>query len=105
VKTSGKHLNDFKESVEYYSYWMQAVIYLKLVFERYRDLLDNDYNVEFRFIVIDRNHNIYPFPVSQKTLVQWFTRFKNESLFKANYHYTQKQFILPYEFQEELIVL
>jgi hypothetical protein len=105
VKTSGTNLKDFKDSIEYYNYWIQAVIYVMLVLSQYKHLINTGYKIVFRFIVIDRNHHVYPFRVSDVTMEQWFTKFQTEILFKANYHYTQRQYVLPYEFAEELVVL
>jgi hypothetical protein len=110
IKTTSKDLKDFQEAVEFYSYWAQAVIYVLLVARKYQHLISGQdgaprYRIEFRFIVIDRNHNVYPFPVSQETMSGWRERFNNECLFKANYHYTQRQYSLPYEFAEAQIVL
>jgi hypothetical protein len=105
LKTSGKGLKDFKESLDYYSYWMQAVIYVNLVAKKYSQLVKDEYAIQFRFIVIDCNLNVYPFQVSSETMAEWQNRLINEGLFKAHYHYTQKQYSLPYEFAEELVVL
>jgi orotate phosphoribosyltransferase len=35
LKTTGKSIQDFPESVEYYKYWMQAVIYVMLASEKF----------------------------------------------------------------------
>lgn len=105
IKTTSKELKEFPDSVYYYMYWMQAVIYILLVLKNYKHLIDAGYSIEFQFIVIDKNFNVYPFPVTQETIDKWTHRFYHESLFKANYHYTQKQYKLPYEFAERLVAL
>ena len=56
-----------------------------------------DYKYEFSFVVVDKYEQIYCFPVSALTLDNWSTRF-NESLNEAHYHYTNKDYSLPYEF-------
>ena len=48
------------------------------------------------FIVIDRANLIYPFQVSDETLKVWEEDFK-KILTVVDYHYTNKDFTLPYE--------
>lgn len=104
-KTSGKTLKEFKDSIEYYSYWLQAVLYLMMVSHQYYDLLQKGYDIKFHFIVIDRYFNVYPFPVSDLTRNNWLERFHAEVLPVAAYHYTSRRYELPYEFDNELVIL
>lgn len=104
LKTSGKELKDFEESIEYFSYWLQAVIYLTMVSHRYQDLLEKGYELKFHFIVIDRNFQSYAFPVTEKTLIKWQNRAV-DILNIAEYHYTQRRYELPYHFDKGLITL
>lgn len=94
IKTTGKTIPEFKDSVEYYNYWMQAAMYMLLAKCHFMKL---DYKYEFSFVVVDKYEQIYCFPVSALTLDNWSTRF-NESLNEAHYHYTNKDYSLPYEF-------
>lgn len=104
IKTTSKELKDFHESIEFYNYWMQASIYCTMVAAKFPDLIDAGYGIKFHFVVIDKNYNVYPFPVSDKTLDQWFTRF-TELLYKADWHYTNKNYELPYAFATESVTL
>lgn len=105
IKTTSKDLKDFAESVEYYSYWMQAAVYTTLVVTKYFDyILNRGYNLEFRFIVIDRMFNTYPFFVTQKTLETWHSRLI-QVLDKAEWHYVNKRYDLPYDFAMGKVVL
>lgn len=104
LKTSGKELKDFAESIEYYNYWLQAVFYLTMVSHRFADLLDSGYEIKFHFIVIDKFFNCYPFPVSEKTLAQWHKK-TIQMLDVAQHHYEQRRFELPYQFDKGLVVL
>lgn len=103
-KTSGKGLSEFKNSVEYFSYWMQAIVYLIMVSQKYYHLLDKGYSLKFHFIVIDKYFNAYPFPVSEVTRNTWFDRFA-EVMDKAEYHYNNRRFELPYEFDTDSVIL
>lgn len=103
-KTSSKDLSSFKDSVEYYNYWMQAVMYMLMVSHKYQKLIEEGYELHFRFIVIDRFFNVYPFKVSDTSSQAWLTRF-DEVLNKVNYHYESKRFQLPYEFDKGLVIL
>ena len=98
LKTTGKAIQDFPDSVQYYKYWIQAVMYKQLSLGKYlKDLPDKlDWKVVITFIVIDRANLIYPFQVSDETLKVWEEEFKN-ILTVVDYHYTNKDFTLPYE--------
>lgn len=98
LKTTGKAIQDFPDSVQYYKYWIQAVMYKQLSLGKYlKDLPDKlDWKVVITFIVIDRANLIYPFQVSDETLKVWEEDFRN-ILTVIDYHYTNKDFTLPYE--------
>ena len=104
LKTTSKDLKDFPESIEYYSYWMQAVMYATMVGMLYSDLFNNGYQLKFHFIVIDRNLQSYAFPVSENTLTGWLERFNN-TLDQAEWHYKNKSFSLPFAFANEAVIL
>lgn len=105
VKTSGKELKDFKESIEYYMYWLQAVFYLIMVSNKFAPLLEQKgYQIKFHFLVIDVNYQTYAFPISQETLASWQKRTL-ESLDIAAYHYTNKRYDLPYAFDRGIVTL
>jgi hypothetical protein len=93
LKTLGKSIQDFPDSVEYYRYWIQAVVYMRMVKEKYN--LDG-YAYHITFIVIDKYNQVYPYQVSSDTLVQWSEKFE-EVVTKVKWHYENKQYDLPYE--------
>ena len=93
LKTLGKSIQDFPDSVEYYRYWIQAVIYMNMVKEKY-NLEGYEYHITF--IVIDKYNQVYPYQVSSDTLVQWGEKF-SEVVTKVKWHYENKQYELPYE--------
>jgi len=96
-KTSSKTLVDFPEAIKYYKYNLQAAVYNLLVINKFSDLIKEEYKVEFRFIVIDKNQQIYPFKVSEPTMKEW-TKDLQEALKVADYHYNSKDYSLPYAF-------
>jgi len=104
IKTTSKDLKDFKESVEYYSYWLQAVIYLIASTIKHKDLMDNGYEIRFNFVVIDRTFQTYAFPVSEPTMNEWLTKF-NQIMEKVEWHYDNRSYELPYEFATGAVVL
>ena len=105
VKTSSKDLKDFPDSVEYYNYGLQAAIYSTLVGVKYANLIHNDgYTVKFNFVVIDRMYQVYPFEVSENTLTTWFNKLTH-ALDRAEWHYRNKRFDLPYEFANNAVRL
>jgi len=104
LKTSSKELKDFPESVEFYSYWLQASVYTGLVISNYQHLVDQGYQLKFHFVVIDKNLQTYAFPVQETTLNHWIDRTA-EVFEKANHHYETKSYELPYEFDKGLVTL
>lgn len=94
VKTTSKTIPEFKESVEYYNYWMQAAMYV-LLSKCY--FLKLDYTYEYSFVVVDKYEQIYCFPVSQLTLLEWNERF-TKAINEAHYHYENRDYSLPYEY-------
>jgi hypothetical protein len=94
LKTLGKSIQDFPDSVEYYKYWIQAVIYVILAKKEFA--IDNDWNVQVTFIVIDKYNQVYPYQVSTATLAKWESDFK-EIVTTIKWHYENKRYDLPYE--------
>ena len=101
LKTSGKLLQDFPETIEYYKYWLQAAVYCKLVRANYGL---SDYKIKFHFIVVDKLTQCYAFEVSTVTLNSWMDRL-DEVMKIADYHYTNKKYDLPYEYEVGNVIL
>jgi len=101
LKTSGKLLQDFPETVDYYKYWLQAAVYCKLVRANYGL---SDYQIKFHFIVVDKLTQCYAFEVSQVTLNSWMDKL-DEIMKIADYHYTNRKFDLPYEYEVGNVIL
>ena len=95
LKTSGKTVDKFSESVEFYNYWLQASIYSKMVYDSLGDDRD-DYTITFKFIVIDKYNQVYVYDVSQESMGNWAQGLSNV-LKTAKYHYIEKNYSLPYE--------
>ena len=101
LKTSGKMLQDFPETVDYYKYWLQAAVYCRLVRANYS--LGN-YKIKFNFIVVDKLTQCYAFEVSTETLKSWMDKL-DEIMKIADYHYTNRKFDLPYEYEVGGVIL
>lgn len=105
IKTTSKDLKDFPESIEYYSYWLQAVIYVSMAALKHNDLIEQQgYSLKFHFVVIDRAFQTYAFPVQESTLTKWLDKYK-EVIDIAYWHYTNKSYELPYQFAKGLVAL
>ena len=106
LKTTGKPLIDFPESVEYYRYWLQAAIYYSLAYYRY--IADKDdhpqWRIQFTFVVVDKYNQVYPFQVTATTMKEWMERL-NKVLLQVVYHYEKKDYTLPYELAVENLKL
>jgi hypothetical protein len=95
LKTSGKSIQDFPESVDYYKYWIQGVIYVMLASEKF--LKDKqDWNVQLTFIVIDKYNQVYPYQVSSESLNKWKIDFE-KIITQIRWHYDNKEYNLPYD--------
>lgn len=103
LKTTSKSLSDFKETIDFYKYWLQAAIYCKLVWENLADD-QKDYKIIYKFVVIDSYQQVYVFDVSSETLSYW-TQGLQEALQIADYHYTERDYTLPYEFSVKKVIL
>lgn len=92
-KTSGKTISEFRETVDYYKYWMQAAMYYKLIQANYPNVKD----IRFNFIVIDKYQQVFAFPVCAATLHSWIWNL-DEVIKKAEFHYTNRRYDLPYDY-------
>ena len=102
LKTTGKTLSEFKSTVDFYKYWMQGAIYTRLVKSQHP--LTKDYEFVLHFVVIDKYNQVYPFPVSVESMLDWQSQL-DEVLEIAKYHYTNKDYTLPYEFAINQVTL
>lgn len=104
VKTHNGKLKDFATAAEKYEYWLQPIIYTILA----KSLLRGqafDYKIVFHFIVVDQNDDVYCFPIKDLSIEQYFNNLIHLINKKINYHITSKDFILPYDFANNLISL
>ena len=103
LKTTAKGIAKFADTVDYYNYWLQASIYIKLVIENLTEE-QQDYNIIFKFAVIDNYNQVYVFDVTDNSLANWGVAL-DAVLNQAEYHYKEKNFSLPYEFLAETVKL
>jgi|TARA_R110000772_G_scaffold201874_2_gene312204 hypothetical protein len=96
LKTTGKTISDFRETVDFYNYWLQAAIYCKLVYDTLGEKA-GEYTIAFKFVVIDKYKQVYVFDVTEETLAGWADGL--EGVIKVgSYHYKEKNYQLPYDF-------
>jgi len=105
IKTTSKTLKEFPETIKFYRYDLQAAMYNLLVINKFEDLIkQGGFKIEFRFIVIDKYQQYFPFLVSEDTMLSWMKEL-HAALSIADYHYTNKDYTLPYEFVSGTYVL
>lgn len=104
LKTTGKTIADFKETIEFYNYWAQAAMYHQLVYKHFDELLGLDWTIVFHFIVIDKYQQVYSFQVSAGTMLEWQIRLELK-LKEAAWHYNKRVFNLPYQFAASKVIL
>ena len=104
LKTTGKTISDFEETIKFYNYNLQAAVYHRLVRHHYKSILKDDWALHFNFIVIDKYNQVYCFEVSKSTLSLWDDELKKK-LLEADWHYKNKQYNLPYKFATSQVIL
>lgn len=97
LKTSSKTLSEFKESIEYYNYDLQAAIYSVLVSYKFSEILNSSWKIQFSFVVIDKYQQVGIYEVSQDTLIRWDEKLSN-TLEIARVHYVTRDYTKPAEF-------
>jgi|21_taG_2_1085346.scaffolds.fasta_scaffold13360_3 hypothetical protein len=103
LKTTGKSISDFPETVEFYNYWLQAAIYVTLIAKNHVKKEEN-YQISFNFIVIDKYSQVYNFPVKTSTMSEWGDAMLG-ILEMAKYHVEENKYELPYDFLTKTISL
>lgn len=96
LKTTGKTVADFRDTVDFYNYWLQSAIYCKLVYDSLGENAD-EYKIVFKFVVIDVYKQVYVFEVSDESLSAWASGLSG-ALKTAKHHYDTRNYTLPYEF-------
>ena len=104
LKTTGKTISDFEETIKFYNYNLQAAIYHRLVKHYYKATLQDGWSIQFNFIVIDKYNQVYCFEVSKSTLSLWEDELKKK-LQEADWHYKNRQYNLPYKFATSQVIL
>lgn len=104
LKTTGKTITDFPETIKFYNYNIQASIYLRLIKELYKDIITSEWSVAFNFIVIDKYFQVYCFEVSPQTELAW-DDILGDKLMEAHWHYENNNYTLPYDFAVNRITL
>lgn len=104
LKTTGKTITEFPETIEFYNYNIQAAIYNRLVREVYKDIITPEWKVIFNFIVIDKYNQVYCFEVSKVTQAVWDDNLKTK-LKEAHWHYKNNNYTLPYNFATSQVIL
>lgn len=104
LKTTSKSIVDFPETINFYNYWLQAVMYYRLVHAYFADIIDEDWQVLFHFVVIDKYQQVYCFPVSQITMEEWLIKAEDK-LKEAEWHYLERDYQLPHAFAKNMVIL
>lgn len=96
-KTTSKPLVEFKDSVDFWNYWLQAAMYHTLIKYFFRTILTEAWSIEFNFVVFDKYDQLYAFPVTPGTMENWLEQFTIVQK-EARYHYETRDYSLPYDF-------
>jgi len=104
LKTTGKTISDFEETVQYYNYNLQAAIYHRLVKEKLKDSINADWKIVFHFVVVDKYNQVYCFEVSTGTMQNWQSEL-DLKLEEAEWHYKNKKYNLPFKFETSQVIL
>lgn len=104
IKTTGKTIKEFEESVEMWKYWLQAIFYLFLVDKFCRNIIDHTWKIIITFIVRDKLGQVYTFEVSEETKEKWMK--DTYKVFEtAKWHIGNRSFNLPKDYELGLVKL
>lgn len=98
LKTTSKSIADFPETVDFWNLWMQAAMYKKLVTQEFllnNELDPSEWKIKFAFIVVDKYKQVYPFQVTDETMVNWELQLEVK-INEAAWHFENQRFDLPY---------
>lgn len=104
LKTTSGSLDEFRKSLEKYRYWLQVVIYKKLIMSLIPKDSKKDWTFEISFLVITKKNKVYNFIVSEESLVLWEEK-ANESFLQAEWHWKNNHYGLPYNYANNLVKL
>jgi hypothetical protein len=104
LKTTGKTISDFEETVKFYNYNLQAAIYQRLVLESFKDDINTDWKIVFHFIVVDKYNQVYCFEVTTNTMMSWQEEL-TQKLAEAEWHYKNNKYELPFKFEISQVTL
>ena len=98
LKLTNKLIQDFPDSVEKFRYDIQSTIYRGLAYDKYiaHRADAKEWKIIFTFIVADKYNQIYPFQVSDETANFWQSNFYG-IVKKLDYHYSNRDYTLPFE--------
>jgi len=105
-KTTSKTLEAWKKDFETseYMYWLQVMIYRLLILSLIPKEDKNSWSLKISFPVIDKHNNVYVFNVSQQSMLRWDK--SSRGVFEiADWHLTNMKFDLPYEYEQNLVML
>lgn len=95
LKKTAKHISDFRESIDFWQYWLQAALYVYMI--RNSKYFTPGYSIEFRFVVCDLFLQIGTYKISNETLISYLEKLE-DSFYTAEMHFENRYFELPYEF-------
>ena len=96
-KTTSKDLTGFKDSIDFWNYWLQAAMYRRLVTHFLKGIINDEWTIEFRFLVFDKYDQLYSFEVTPETMTEWMSQME-QVITEARYHYETHEYSLPYDF-------
>ena len=102
VKTTGKTIKEFPDTVKYYNYDLQAGMYSIMALQRAPEY--QNYELEFNFIVIDKYQQVCIFSFDDSK-VRGLMDAAYAELDKAKWHFDNRNFDLPYELKEGRVYL
>ena len=104
LKTTGKTISDFEETIQFYNYNLQAAIYQWLVKYKFRKVITAEWKIIFNFIVVDKYNQVYCFEVSPATSQKWSEELMKK-INEASWHYSGKMYKLPFKFASSQVTL
>jgi len=106
IKTTSKTLNDWTKGfgTSPYKYWLQPIVYKELLLSLIRRNDRKEWKMKVHYVVIDKDNQVYCYPVSTESLRIWEKEAK-ESYDIAKWHLENNNFELPYNYANNFVEL
>jgi hypothetical protein len=106
LKTTSKSLDDWTKAfmTSVYNYWLQPIVYKELLLSLIPKNSKADWTMRIHYIVVDKDNQVYCYPVSPESLKKWEYMAKG-AYDIGKWHLETDNYELPYNYAKGLVKL